>query len=122
MTIDTIAAAAPRPDRAVGVETVALPIAGRAPATAVDTAEAIKAKAATPSLKEVEEAVAEINRTLQTKAQSLEFSIDDDSKRTIVKVIDQSTREVLRQIPTPEALQIAKSLALSKGLLVDQEA
>ena len=122
MTIDSIATAAPRPDRAVGVETVALPVAGRAPAATVDTAEAVKAKAATPSLKEVEQAVAEINKTLQSKAQSLEFSIDDDSKRTIVKVIDQSTKEVLRQIPTPEALQIAKSLANSKGLLVDQEA
>ncbi|HEY1151749.1 MAG TPA: flagellar protein FlaG [Pseudoduganella sp.] len=122
MTIDSIATAAPRPDRAVGAEPVALPVAGRAPAAAVDTAEAVKAKAAAPSLKEVEQAVAEINKTLQSKAQSLEFSIDDDSKRTIVKVIDQSTKEVLRQIPTPEALQIAKSLANSKGLLVDQEA
>ncbi len=122
MTIDSIATAAPRPDRAVGAETVALPVAGRAPATTVDTADAVKAKAAAPSLKEVEQAVAEINKTLQSKAQSLEFSIDDDSKRTIVKVIDQSTKEVLRQIPTPEALQIAKSLANSKGLLVDQEA
>jgi flagellar protein FlaG len=121
MTIDSIATAAPRPDRAVGAETVALPVAGRAPAAAVDTAQAVKAKAAAPSLKEVEQAVAEINKTLQSKAQSLEFSIDDDSKRTIVKVIDQSTKEVLRQIPTPEALQIAKSLANSKGLLVDQE-
>jgi flagellar protein FlaG len=122
MTIDSIATAAPRPDRAVGAETVALPIAGRAPAAAVETADAVKAKAAAPSLKEVEQAVAEINKTLQSKAQSLEFSIDNDSKRTIVKVIDQSTREVLRQIPTPEALQIAKSLANNKGLLVDQEA
>jgi flagellar protein FlaG len=122
MTIDSIATAAPRPDRAVGAETVALPVAGRAPAAEVDTAEAVKAKAAAPSLKEVEQAVAEINKTLQSKAQSLEFSIDDDSKRTIVKVIDQSTKEVLRQIPTPEALQIAKSLANSKGLLVDHEA
>jgi flagellar protein FlaG len=60
---------------------------------------------------------------VQGRAQSLEFSIDDDSNRTIVKVIDQSTKEVLRQIPTPEALQIAKSIdARSGGLLVDQEA
>jgi len=122
MTIDSIATAAPRPDRAAGADMVALPVAGRAPAAAVDTADAVKAKAAAPSLKEVEQAVAEINKSLQSKAQSLEFSIDDDSKRTIVKVIDQSTREVLRQIPTPEALQIAKSLANNKGLLVDQEA
>jgi flagellar protein FlaG len=60
---------------------------------------------------------------VQERAQGLEFSIDDDSQRTIVKVIDQRTKEVLRQIPTPEALQIAKSIdARSGGLLVNQEA
>jgi flagellar protein FlaG len=38
-------------------------------------------------------------------------------------VIDQTTKEVLRQIPTPEALQIAKSIdAHTGGLLVDQQA
>ncbi|MYN01888.1 flagellar biosynthesis protein FlaG [Pseudoduganella sp. DS3] len=124
MTIDSITATAPRPDRgSVGVESAAAPAAGRNPAAAVETVDAVKAKEAAPSKKDVEEAVAKLNKSVQDRAQALEFSIDNDSNRTIVKVIDQSTKEVLRQIPTPEALQIAKSIdARSGGLLVDQEA
>ena len=124
MTIDSITATAPRPDRgSVGAELAAAPVAGRSPAAAVETVDAVKAKEAAPSKKDVEEAVAKLNQSVQSRAQSLEFSIDNDSNRTIVKVIDQSTKEVLRQIPTPEALQIAKSIdARSGGLLVDQEA
>lgn len=124
MTIDSITASTPRPDRgSVAAEASAVPVAGRSPAAAVETVDAVKAKEAAPSKKDVEEAVAKLNKSVQDRAQSLEFSIDNDSNRTIVKVIDQSTKEVLRQIPTPEALQIAKSIdARSGGLLVDQEA
>lgn len=124
MTIDSITASTPRPDRgSVAAEPAAAPVAGRSPAAAVETVDAVKAKEAAPSKKDVEEAVAKLNKSVQDRAQSLEFSIDNDSNRTIVKVIDQSTKEVLRQIPTPEALQIAKSIdARSGGLLVDQEA
>jgi flagellar protein FlaG len=123
MTIDSISAATPRtPNTAVQADAASQPVKGREPAAAVQTADAVKAKAAVPSQQEVEEAVAKLNNSVQSKAQGLEFSIDDDSKRTIVKVIDQSTKEVLCQIPTPEALQIAKSLDTRKGLLVNQEA
>lgn len=124
MTIDSITASAPRTDRgSAGAELAAAPPAGRSPAATVETVDAVKAKEAAPSKKDVEEAVAKLNQSVQGRAQSLEFSIDNDSNRTIVKVIDQSTKEVLRQIPTPEALQIAKSIdARSGGLLVDQEA
>jgi flagellar protein FlaG len=124
MTIDSITATAPRVDRgSAGVELAALPVAGRSPAAAVETVDAVKAKEAAPSKKDVEEAVAKLNKSVQSRAQGLEFSIDDDSNRTIIKVIDQTTKEVLRQIPTPEALQIAKSIdAHAGGLLVDQEA
>ncbi len=123
MTIDSITATAPRVDRgSAGVELAALPVAGRSPAAAVETVDAVKAKEAAPSKKDVEEAVAKLNKSMQGRAQGLEFSIDDDSNRTIIKVIDQTTKEVLRQIPTPEALQIAKSIdAHTGGLLVDQE-
>ncbi|WP_426163728.1 flagellar protein FlaG [Pseudoduganella sp. R-34] len=123
MTIDSITATVPRADRGIAVpDFVALPVAGRSPAAAVETIDAVKAKEATPSKKDVEEAVAKLNKSVQQRAQSLLFSIDDDSHRTVVKVIDLHTQEVLRQIPTPEALEIAKAIDAFRGLLVDQEA
>lgn len=54
-------------------------------------------------------------------ARNLLFSIDDDSGRTIVKVVDNATKEVIRQIPSEEILSIAKALDRLKGLLIKQE-
>nr|WP_315221625.1 flagellar protein FlaG [uncultured Duganella sp.] len=128
MTIDTIGSAAPaRPaDRAaVGSDAAASLGAPRAPAIAVDTAAAVKGPASVPNAEQLKEAVSRLNKASLDKSQGLEFSIDNDSKRTVVKVIDQTTKEVLRQIPTPEALEIAKALeskSSTAGLLIQQTA
>jgi flagellar protein FlaG len=65
-------------------------------------------------------AVEHINTMLQTVSPTLKFSIDDDSHRTIVKIVDQQTQEVIRQIPTAEALDISKALSKAQGLLIKQ--
>ena len=127
MTIDTLGSAtSPRPvERSTaGSDSAALAGAGRAPAAAVDTVNAVKGAAAVPSQEQLEQAVSKLNKSAQAQSQGLEFSIDNDTKRTVVKVVDQSTKEVLRQIPSPEALEIAKSLESSdnKGLLIKQTA
>jgi flagellar protein FlaG len=127
MTIDTIGTAttARTAERTpVSSDAAAAQGAARAPATAVETANAVKASAAVPTLDQVNEAVSQLNKSAQAKSQGLEFSVDSDTKRTVVKVIDQSTKEVLRQIPSPEALEIAKSLESKSGtgLLISQTA
>lgn len=127
MTIDTIGTAttARTAERApVSSDAAVAQGAARAPATAVETANAVKASAAVPTLDQVNEAVSQLNKSAQAKSQGLEFSVDSDTKRTVVKVIDQSTKEVLRQIPSPEALEIAKSLESKSGtgLLISQTA
>ena len=53
---------------------------------------------------------------------ALNFSVDQESKTTVVKVIDQSTKEVIRQIPSEEMLALAKALDTMKGLLIQQKA
>lgn len=128
MTIDTIGSATTARSAAerapVSSDAAAAQGAARAPATAVETPAAVKAPSAAPSLEQVNEAVSQLNKSVQAKSQGLEFSVDSDSKRTVVKVVDQTTKEVLRQIPTPEALEIAKSLEskASTGLLISQTA
>lgn len=127
MTIDTIGSATParQADRAPSSDAAAALGAPRAPATAVDTAKAVKGPANVPTSEQLKEAVSQLNKASQDKSQGLEFSIDNDSKRTVVKVIDQTTKEVLRQIPTPEALEIAKALeakSSTAGMLIQQTA
>jgi flagellar protein FlaG len=65
------------------------------------------------SNEQVEQTVDEIRRHIDPVDQNLQFSIDKDTGKTIVKLIDSSTKEVLRQIPTEELVAIAR--ALGKG-------
>jgi flagellar protein FlaG len=80
------------------------------------------AAGAQPSREDLAAAVKKINDSLPPSAQSLQFSIDEDSKDIVVKVIDQATREVVRQIPSEEALELAKSLDKMRGMLIRQTA
>lgn len=81
-----------------------------------------KADGAEPSREDVSNAVKKLNESMLGSAQSLEFSIDEDTKDIVVKVIDQDTKEVVRQMPSKEALEIAKSLDKMRGLLINQTA
>lgn len=67
-------------------------------------------------------AVTEINQALETLATSLKFEVDDQSGHTLVKVIDQDSGEVLRQIPSEATVRIARSLDKMVGHLVKTEA
>lgn len=101
----------------------AAPVADSAaakPVPAVSKADA--AKAAEPDPAEVTRVVGDINKAMQALSRNIEFSVDTDSQRTIVKVIDQETREVIRQMPSVEALEIGKALQKVQGLLIRQTA
>jgi flagellar protein FlaG len=67
-------------------------------------------------------ALERINQSLSGANQGIEFSVDPDSERVIVKVVDRETNEVLRQMPSQEALDIAKALDRTQGLLIKLEA
>lgn len=56
------------------------------------------------------EAVREINESLQAVQRELQFSVDEDSGQTVIKVTDLATKEVIRQIPNEEALIFARKL------------
>jgi flagellar protein FlaG len=120
MSIQSIGSPGNRADRAP--DAAVLQPAARAPATALETRAAVEKAAPAPSLEQLTHAVSNINKSLQTLSQDLVFSIDNDSNRTIVKVVDQKTKEVIRQIPSPEALEIAKALDTVQGLLIRQTA
>lgn len=127
MAIDSIAPAAGRQaDRSTEAAAAYGAARGVTTATGATTATAVRgasaAAAATPTLDQVTQAVADLNKSPQAQSQGLEFSIDQDSKRTVVKLIDQSTKEVLRQFPTQEALQMAKAIDKTQGMLIQQKA
>ena len=69
--------------------------------------------------KELMETTKQIN---QQTASNIEFSIDDESRRSVVKVVDGESGEVLRQFPTEEALRVARQLVKSGSGLVHDKA
>ena len=76
----------------------------------------------TPSTQQVQQAVEQIQRVVAVVAQNLQFSIDQGSGRTVIKIMDTETKEIVRQIPTEEALSIARALDRLQGLLLDGKA
>lgn len=68
------------------------------------------------------QAVDEVKKAIAPVAQNLLFSIDDDTGRTIVKIVDSQTDEVIRQMPSEEVLAISKAIDKLQGLLIKQQA
>ena len=70
----------------------------------------------------LDQAVEAINRFLKPVASSIEFSVDQNSGRTIVQVIDTDTQDVLRQFPSKQALAMSHELDKLQGLLIRDKA
>lgn len=67
-------------------------------------------EAAALSTDQVKEAVSRINEYIQQTERVLDFQLDEDSGKTVVKVYDKSSAELIRQIPSELALELAQKL------------
>ena len=67
------------------------------------------------SSEDLKQAVTELNQHIQNIERDLFFSVDDSSGRTIVKVVNSETEEVIRQIPSEEVLRISRSIHEQMG-------
>lgn len=70
----------------------------------------------------MEEAVSSIKAFAQSIQRNLDFSLDDSTGRVVVKVTDSVSGEVIRQIPSEDALRLAESLDEVRSLLFKAEA
>jgi flagellar protein FlaG len=75
-----------------------------------------------PSVEELTGAVEQLNGYLEGTHRGLRFSIDDDSGRTIVRVVDVETDEVIRQIPSEEMLAVIRHFSELTGNIFDEVA
>lgn len=101
-----------RTGAAAGMAAPVSPESASMPSDAVDEATPVQ----------VAQAVREVNASLESRSVGLQFEVDKDADRVIVKVVDRESGEVIRQIPTEEVVRIAKVLGKAPGLLVSQEA
>ncbi|GLH33441.1 hypothetical protein BR1R5_28280 [Pseudomonas sp. BR1R-5] len=70
---------------------------------------------------ELQSAVKEIQDFVQSLQRNLEFSVDDSTGSWIVKVVARDSGEVIRQIPSETALELARSLQDVNSLLFDEK-
>ncbi len=74
------------------------------------------------SEEQIRQAVEKIQGVVDNVAHDLHFSIDKDTGKTIIKIMDTHTKEVIRQMPTEEAINIARTLDKVQGLLFNDKA
>jgi flagellar protein FlaG len=53
---------------------------------------------------------------------SLEFSVDKDSGRDVIKVIDKNSGDLIKQYPTEEVLDLVAKLSEATGNLINLDA
>lgn len=79
-------------------------------------------KQAVPDEAQIKQAADSINKVMQKFSHNLRFSVDGDTGKVVVKVVDTKTNDVIRQIPNEEVLAISKALDKLQGLIIRQKA
>jgi flagellar protein FlaG len=103
--------------------------AAKLPTDVVAAKAEAKAKAETaPTGAELGEAVESINQFVNAQMRTLNFSVDENSGKPVVKVVDFDTKDVIRQIPGEEVLKMASAikrlqedLGSATGLLINSK-
>ena len=62
------------------------------------------------SEEQVKDAVSKLNDYVQSTERTLDFQMDEESGKTVIKVYDTLSAELIRQIPNELALELAQNL------------
>ena len=98
-------------------DTLAMATRGKGSHEARRAAEAAEAE---PSA--LEQAVSNINASLAERSVGVRFEVDADTERMVVKVVDRTSGELIRQMPSEAVLRLAKVLGHAAGVLVSESA
>ncbi len=105
------------------------PVSNDAPAAVVPPSPAPAVVQQQPTPEQLKNAVNKINSAMQRSNQSLEFTVDPNTKTPVVKMLDTSTGKVISQFPSEAILGIAESIdqylndhQLQQGMLLKQKA
>lgn len=75
-----------------------------------------------PSREEVNDAISRLSSFVSSNQSEINFSVDESSGVRVVKVIDRNSKEVIRQMPSEEAVALAQALDKLQGLLIRDKA
>jgi flagellar protein FlaG len=70
----------------------------------------------------VERALAKVNRMLAERATGIRFEVSKAGRGLVVSVVDTETMQILRQMPSEEALRINEFIDRVQGIALDSVA
>lgn len=70
--------------------------------------------------RKMKDAIDKVNEKIVPSKTRCEFSYHEETKRVSIKVIDQNTEEVIKEIPPEETLDMLSKIWELAGLLVDE--
>jgi flagellar protein FlaG len=90
------------------------------------TAEVLSRNAVEPAVESsretLEAAVSDMQNFVQSVQRDINFNVDDSSGRVVINVTEAASGDVIRQIPSEEALRLSESLSEIRSLLFKAEA
>ena len=77
--------------------------------------------------RELSNAVKHISGFIQNITRELNFSVDEELGKTVVTVVDESSGDIIRQIPSEDMIELAKNISELKersgiGILLETDA
>jgi flagellar protein FlaG len=69
---------------------------------------------------EMEQIVEKLNAFVQLTQRDVSFGVDEQSGRDVISVFESDTQELIRQIPSEEALALLKRMDKAIGLLFSE--
>ena len=70
---------------------------------------------------DLEEKVDDMNDIMETLDEKLSFELHDDTETIMTQIIDIKTKEVLKEMPPKEMLDLAARIHEMVGLIIDEE-
>jgi flagellar protein FlaG len=116
---DQAPASSAAPERRPVASSTAVPGRSRSQA---QVSSVVQPNAHQPSTEELKRMSAALQDRVSRAAPELSFSVDQSSGRSIIKITDPVTNEVIREIPSEEAQRIDKALdQFQRGLLINNK-
>lgn len=72
------------------------------------------------SNEQIKKAVEELNRKINTNTEAV-FGMHEETNRVTIKIVDKSTKEVIREVPPEKTLDMIAKVWEIAGILVDEK-
>ena len=73
------------------------------------------------TMKDLKEIVESLNKLLEVNKAEVRFSLFKDPDTIVVRLIEQASGKVIREIPSVKMLQIVQSFMQMMGILIDEK-